>query len=206
MLSLLLLSVFRCLVLYKILDKASLILGIYLLATFITELLAAISIVVYKHNIVIYNIYSIVQYVLLCMYFTQIIDRLNKRQHRITIITIGIITYVINIILFQDARDTPSTNFLAFESITIVSMSLYYFYENLNIDNNSNNLNSHFWFNSILLIFWSFTLFYWLVGLTIYKSLGDKSILLNYMMWSINILTYTGFGLVFLFYKKLQPR
>lgn len=195
----------RCLVLFNILDKASKLIFGLLLATFVTEALAFIGVVFFKYNIVIYNIFSAVQFVLLTLYYYEVSSVLKKGRRIFYFISIGLAVFIINIFL-QDFLTKPNTIFLAFESVYIVLLALIFFHDLLNNKQSiSKTLSHHFWINAILLTFWSFTLFDWLVGLTIYESLGETAIMLNYLMWFINIITYTGFGLVFLFYKKLQP-
>jgi hypothetical protein len=202
----LLYSIIRCVVLKNILDKASKIIGLYLLLTLITELLAFMGIILYRYNIPIYNTYSIVQFYLLTIYFSQTTILLRKKATRNSILLLGTFIYIQDSIVSRDFMLDPNSGFLAFESISFVCFSLIYFYDVLNEKSESHILSQHFWFTGILLTFWSFTLLSWLVGLTIYQSLKDNSIILNYMMWAINIITYTGFGLVFLFYRKLLPR
>lgn len=202
----LLYSIIRCFVLKHTLDKASKIIGLYLLLTLIAELLAFLGIILYRYNILIYNTYSIVQFYLLTIYFSQTTVLLKKKAFRSSILLLGTLIYIEDSIVYRDFMLEPNSGFLAFESISFVCFSLMYFYDTLNERSESHSLSQHFWFTGILLTFWSFTLLSWLVGLSIYQSLKDNSIILNYMMWAINIITYTGFGLVFLFYRKLQSR
>lgn len=199
-LSALLLAITGCLIYFKILDKASKIIAVYLVAAFITELLAFIGLLNNQYNISVYNSFSIIQYILLISYFGTLH---NKYAYRILLL-IGVSFYIINHFFFQDFSSQPNSNFLAFESVTVVFLVLIYFYRQLSQKNSSYLLTHHFWFNAILLTFWSFTLIIWVIGYTLHSPSLQLTRLLNYMMWAINIITYTGFGLVFLFYKKLQ--
>lgn len=191
---------------YKILDKASKIILTYVFITFITELGAYICTYYYNYNVIIYNAYSIVQFSLLISYFFSSGNIKSNNKKRLIIIISGLFFYIINALLFQSLSNAVNSNFLAFESILITALSLNNLYKILDDESQTKAITTHFLFNSILLTFWSFTMFYWILGLTMYKVLSTASTWLSVMIVFINILTYTGFGLVFLFYKKLQPR
>lgn len=187
----------------KLLDKASKFFLLYLFITSTFEVAASITAIYYHNNLFILNLFSIVQFILSCIYFGLNIRSLNKTKLIILLIT-GIIIWTITSLIYikQSSLNTP---FLVFESLIIVILCLYYFYNLLNADDYK-FYTPHYFITSLLLIFWSFTFMYWLFGLTIRTNMAENGLMLSNMIWVINILTYTGFGLVFLFYKKLQPR
>lgn len=83
---------------------------------------------------------------------------------------------------------------------------MYSFYRMLIVDESLTLTRySHFWITSILLFFWTATFFIW--GLydymTITLSVGNG--LINDVLLYVNVITYVGFGLVFLFHQKMQP-
>ena len=116
---------------------------------------------------------------------------------------LGIVASVVNTILLQPITEL-NTNFIVLESFLAIGMSLFAFYKLLASDIIDVHLNPRFWFSSIFLVFWSFTFFYWLVGVTIYNLMPDKAFWLNAMILFINIAAYSGFGVVFLLYKKMK--
>lgn len=200
LLSIIIISLIR----FKRLDKASKYLSFYLIVTFLFEGYAIIHILREGNNTIVYNTYSIIQLSLLFLYYKSLLNHYFKIV--LTIFLIGLAFFFTNAFVLQDHINELNTNFLALESVIIVFFSLLYFYSTLLSDNNANKIITvHFCFNSILLTFWSFTLTYWLVSLTIFEKLGENAKILNYMIWSINVIAYLGFGLVFLFYKRLQP-
>jgi hypothetical protein len=99
-----------------------------------------------------------------------------------------------------------NTNFVVLESFLIIGMSLVAFYRLLISDDIRIFALPRFWFSAIFLVFWSFTFFYWLVGATIYRSLPEKALWLNLMIWLINIAVYSAIAGVFLNYNKMKPR
>lgn len=198
-------STIRCLVIHNVLDKASKFIALYLLVTFLTETSAIIGTIYFRYNIAIYNSYSLIQFILLSYYFFTINKNLIPSNYQKAITVIGVIFYIANHLLLQDFVHEPNSNFLAFESVVMVGFILLSYYNQLNEKSAKSTLTIHFWICAILLTFWSFTLIIWLIGYSITELSIKIHLLLNYLMYTINIITYTGFGLVFLFYKKLQP-
>lgn len=191
---------------YRIIDTPAKIIVILLTLTTISETLAQILSLTIKNNLLVYHIFSPIQFVLLSLFFNYQISFFKKHYIGIVLAVIGLVLSVINSIFIQHPLTTFNSYFLVVESILVIGMTLCYFYDFLNTTHITKQFTTpHFWMACILLLFWSFTFFIWLVGETIPSVTANYVTLIRYMMYTINMITYTGFGVVFLFYKKLQP-
>lgn len=187
----------------KKLDKASKYIALFLLFTFIVETAALWAAYKFRQNNPIYNIAHIIRFTLLSLFFNESIISFKKKKIGVYSIIWGISVALINLIFFQSLY-ILNTNFLAFESVTIVAMCLYYFYDFLLTDTYLKQLPIHFWFVSLLLIFWSFTLFHWLVGFYIMYAQNNMSDWTYNIIVVVNMLTYLSFGILFFNYRKMS--
>lgn len=189
---------------YKKMDRACKIIVWYVVISGLTEVLALISSLYLGTNLFISNVYIIVELTMLIAYFNSIISYLKKTNLGVVIAVACILFSILNWAFWQNPFDVLSTDFLAVEAIVVIAMTLIFFYQSLSSDIYTKQLSSHFWINSLLLTYWSFTFFYWLIGLPIYKSLSDNAIWLDTMINVISLITYAGFGIVFLTYRKKE--
>lgn len=199
----LLIAAIASLIWFKKLDKASKYIAIIITLTLVIETIALSAAYLYEQNNPVYNIFNIADFILLCLYFNTIIKRFQTYKIGLIIASLGTIAAIVNLLFFQSLF-LFNTNFLAFESILVVGMSLYYFYDFLQSDTFQKKLPIHFWFVSLLLIFWSFTLFHWLVGITIMYSEGpvaDWPYTVNVIS---NMIIYLSFGILFFNYRKMS--
>lgn len=191
---------------YKKMDKPTRIMVWYVILTLFSESIATFDAFVYKNNLAVYHFYCPLQFFLLSLYFN-----FSTKEQRVSNIgwiigVTGITLSIINSIYFQRPTKELNTNFVILESFLIIGMSLFSFYRLLASDVIYVHLLPKFWFSSIFLVFWSFTFFYWLVGVVIYRSMPNMSFWLDTMIWFINIVAYSGFAAVFLSYNKMKPR
>lgn len=191
---------------YKIMDRAFQLLVIYMIVTFCSEGIAIYCAYVYKNNLPIYHVYALVQYLLLAAYYIHSLKALNRRKIKWLILILGVFFTLVNTSFIQHPLKQLNTNFIVFESFVIILLSLYSFYYLIDEDNIDVKYNPNFWITSLLLIFWSFTFFYWLVGVALYNSMINKPIWLDAMITAINLLTYSGFGIIFLLYPKMKTK
>lgn len=189
---------------YKKMDPPSRVLVWYISATCLSEVMATGAIYFYKYNLIVYHVYSLLQLFLISLYFNTACKSLRKNNLGIIIGIIGVVLGVLNSIYFQQPTHSINTNFFVIEAFLIIGLSLFSFYELLASDETHVNRNPLFWFSSLFLVFWSFTFFYWLIGVTIRKAIPEDVTWMDTMIWIINILTYTGFAIVFLSYRKMQ--
>lgn len=189
---------------YSIVGTAERVIIILLAITSISETTAHFLISYMGRNLIVYHIYDPIQFFLVCLFFNYSIKAFNKRKIGLVIGLSGVIISLVNSIFFQKFLTDFNSNFTLFESISIIAMSLYYFYDYLS--NKDNTLYTFsFWTTCILFLFWSFTFFRWLAEFALPELAKEQIFYIIYMMWFINMITYSAFGLVFLFYKKLQP-
>ena len=190
---------------YTQLNKPSKLIVIYLAITFLVESIAIGIAFFHKNpkNLFLYHVYSPAQFLFMCLYFSYSDKHKFIRKIGWILAFLGIVASVVNTILLQPITEL-NTNFIVLESFLAIGMSLFAFYKLLASDIIDVHLNPRFWFSSIFLVFWSFTFFYWLVGVTIYNLMPDKAFWLNAMILFINIAAYSGFGVVFLLYKKMK--
>ena len=188
---------------YKKMDKPTRIMVWYVTITLISESIATYAAFVFKNNLPVFHVYNVVQFLLLSLYFNYSVDKQRIAKGWIIGLS-GIILSVVNSVYFQHPTKELNTNFVIVESFLIIGMSLFSFYRLLASDVIYIHLSPKFWFSAILLVFWSFTFFYWLVGVIIYKSLPNMAFWLDTMIWFINIICYSAFAAVFLSYNKMK--
>ena len=190
---------------YRILDTASKWVVWYIVLTCVSEGLAIYFSIALHNNLFVYHIYAPLQLVMLTGYFDRAFFRVRTRNTGIVIAAAGMLLSAYNSLFLQSPRTTLNTYFMVFEAFVIITMALYGFYELLRKDMPLDIFsNPYFWYNSILLVFWSFTFFYWLVGLSIRISMHESGAWLGNFIWVINVITYLSFSIVFLFYPKLN--
>lgn len=195
------LALFAGFIKYSTLDKASKFFIFYLLLSYLAERLSSYAALEYKNNLPVLNLFSIIEYAFTCIFFSLTIQKL-KKINTLKLLIVGAIFWIITSLLYS-FKVTLNTPFLVFESISIVCLCHYYYYDLLNADDTT-AIPVSFWLVSLLLIFWSFTFAYWLFGLTIRTNMQSAGEWLGKLIWIINIICYTGFSLIFLFYKQLQ--
>ena len=189
---------------FKKLDISSTIIAVLVCCAFINEGAAYYMARRYHNNLLLYAIYSFFEFGFLCLYFNTVIDVFARKNIGIYNGLIGILFGILNLIFVQKSGSLNSY-YLFLESLGIVGMSLFAFFRML-LKNESLRLPGyvHFWFTSIIIFFWSITFLYW--GLLDYFTHE-----LKHNVWEIyvaelviGIITYTGFGCVFLFYPKMK--
>jgi hypothetical protein len=193
-------SVYR----YNRLDLPSKILCILMSCAFINEGAAYYLAKKYHNNLWLYTIYSFVEFVILCVYFQNVIDVFLKRKIGIYIAAFGIIFGIINVLFLQHI-DSFNSYFLLFEGLLVIGMSLFAFFRLLlKHDSLKFYKYPHFWFISILIFFWSITFLSWGLYDYINLELQQSALNINTALAVISAITYTCFGLVFLLYPKMN--
>lgn len=192
---------------YSTLDTPAKIIIVLLILTSISETLAYFFSTSYKNNLFIYHIYNPIQLFILSVFYNFTISFFKRYNIGYIIGTIGLLVSILISVLFQNPKTEFNTYFLVLESILVIGMTLSYFYDFLNTTHKNKQFTTpYFWITCLLLIYWSFTFFRWSVGVAIPSISMKNTMLINYMMYFINMVTYTGFGIVFLFYRKLLPK
>jgi hypothetical protein len=191
---------------YKLLSMPEkIILGLILLSL-IVERIATYCIITIRNSNVVYGAFSPIEILIISLYFHYSVDAFRNNR---TAIFIGLGAFLFGYINYFFVQSPFKMNnfFLLLQSLLIITLSMYSFYRMLIVDESLILTRySHFWITSILLFFWTATFFIW--GLydymTITLSVGNG--LINDMLLYVNVITYVGFGLVFLFHNKMQPK
>lgn len=192
---------------FKRLDTASKVLAVLVCCALANESAAYYIASRYRNNLSIYSIYCLIEFGILCVYFNTLIDVFIKYNIGIYIGLIGITLGIINLMFLQHLHSYNSY-FLYFEDLSVIGMSLFAFFRMLLKEDDVLLLYKypHFWFISILVFFWSITFFNW--GLYNYINMKMASaITINTAALMVGVVTYSSFGLVFLFYpKNIKPQ
>ncbi len=172
---------------------------IYIIVTALSENIAFYTAVKYEYNLIVYHIYGPIQIFLLSLFYNNIIKTFKKNNAGIIIGIIGVIASILNSLFLQPPKDFLNTNFLVFESIVIIGLSLYYFYDYLKQEINKKDIiPNEFYIACLLLVFSSFTLLYWSIQPLTADFLKKYNMLLNYILIAINTITYLGIGFLLL--------
>lgn len=189
---------------FKIIDLPSRILCLLLGLTFISELTAFAAAKKYGNNLPVYAVFSIVQLVLVALYFNFTIDVFSKKNIGLYIGGLGIVVGILNSMFLQPVN-TFNSNFLFFEGLCIIAMALFSFFRLL-LMNDDLRLHQypHFWFGVILVLFWSVTFLNW--GLYDYYSIKFKNEVwkIGTSILVVNVFTYMAIGINFLIYHKMK--
>lgn len=192
---------------FKSFGTATKFILLYVIVATLSECIAYYYAVKDGDNILVYNIYPIAQLIVITLFFNQVHKESTNSNIALWLAPIGAIFYVINFIFFQNIKTQIVTNFLVIEAVLIVFMCLHFMYLFFKKSNYSLPiLTPSFIIICILLLYWSFTYFYWLTGMTIRANNNEDNVWIRYILWTINFLKYLSLGLVFVFYKKLQPK
>ncbi len=186
--------------LYNLKDKdtASKIILVLLCLTLTSEIASHLAAIRYHNNMFIYHLFAPIQLIVIGIYF----DSINNRKGKVGTIVgiIGIVLAIINSLFFQ-SFDVFNSNFLLFEGLVIMTLSLFSFQRILSNDNIDIFRYKHFWIVVILIFFWSFTY----TSLALYSVLRVKKLFVmpfvTYLLWSVNVITYAAIGFVLLYFS-----
>ncbi|HEY1032783.1 MAG TPA: hypothetical protein VGD89_13480 [Flavipsychrobacter sp.] len=189
---------------YKQFDKPTRVLAWLMLITLINERVADY----YAHNggnnFISYGVFNPIQLLIIALYFNYSIPFFKSNKIGIYIGIAGCILGFINYYVVQSPAKM-NTYFLLAESIIVVAMSLIAFYNMLQSDNDMRLRNNpHFWFTAIFLFFWTATFLFWGLYDFLIEQIKVNAGLLHLSLILINVITYIGFGTVFLLYPKMK--
>lgn len=190
--TLLLLTTVFGLINYKKMGPSTKIIFWYIGATFLVETAATLAGYFLKYNLIIYHIYSYLQLFLISLYFHSVSEKFKRNKILLWSGLIGITLGLMDALFVDKPKDNINGHFLVIESFLIIGMSLFSFYELLASDEIDITHNPRFWFSALFLVFWSFTFFYWLIGLTIRNLSPEHASWMHITLWAINFLTYSG--------------
>jgi hypothetical protein len=198
-----LLSICASLANFKVWDKASKIIILLLGLTFLAEATAYVAAEKLRTNMFVYHIFAPIQLLVIGKYFDAAVFTNKKIGQWIGLF--GIAAAISNS-LFLQPIEMLNSNFLLFEGLAVMGMSLYSFQPILSDARLDIYKYVHFWFILILVFFWSMTYTIW----ALYAILELKKIFLipfiSLIILAVNIITYFGIGVVFLMFPKHELR
>ncbi len=162
------------------------------------------SYIVGQHNddrLPIYHLYNVIEIILLTKYFF-ITTRFSQQWVFWALVLLYIAAAVVNICFFQPLRHLNS-NYITFNSLLAIPMSLYALYKIL-IDDSIEKVQHHvhFWFWTCFIIYYSASFFFWQFVGYFYRSNRQFYNITLYMHSILNIVTYSGILLTLLFYPQ----
>ncbi|MBL7717699.1 MAG: hypothetical protein JNL72_02595 [Flavipsychrobacter sp.] len=172
-----------------------------LLLTLVSEAIADILSSTIRINLAVYHFFNPLQLCLVALYFNEIIPEFKAKGIGIYISITSVVLGASNAIWIQNLKNLNS-NFLLFESICIITMSLHMFYYLIRNDEIQAFRNQHFWISLVMLLFWSITYTFW--GLS---NAFDENVLhliptLGGLLATVNILTYSALAIIFFLTRK----
>jgi len=146
---------------FKKVDKTFRWVCLLIILTLISELIAKYFSLHRKPNGIVYIIFTPVEYFVYVMIYTSFFD--DKKWSKILFTSVACLVFagIINTIFFQPAIETP-TNTMNIESVLLVVLSLKLFINIREKPVYENVLSEGvFWFNSAVLIYYSFDILFW---------------------------------------------
>lgn len=189
---------------YKCLDKGARIILLLIVVAAIAEQLASYFAYKIRNNYYVYGIYNPIQLVIISWYYNTTIDRFKINNAGIIIGLTGAVFGIINYLFIQSPK-VMNSYFLLTECLIIIAYSLYFFYRLLLGDDDIKLFaNPNFWFASLFLFYWTGTFLIWGMYDYLRFNVVGSSSLVHILLLIVSVITYIGFGTVFLLYKKIQ--
>lgn len=189
---------------YKQLDKALRSIAILLMLTVLSESLSYIALALEEHVFRngVYHIFSIIQLILVSMFFIYTIGLKHSKRYIILASAISITMGTLNMFFLQTIARLNSY-MLMFESFAIISMTLYYIYLRIKKDMVINMFKqAHFIISLLLLLLWSGSFFFWAFISVLYDEGWAYTTTVTNVHLIINILVYLGIGLTILYTNR----
>lgn len=171
------------------------------------ELLALYFTVRYKNNHIVYSVFDVFAFSLMCLYYNFCIPRFRKKHTGISMAVIGLFICLVNA-FYIEPQNLLKLNFTMFASIITIILSYYSLYSIvIKNDDDKFRYNPDFWFASLLMVYNFSTFPYWAVHNIIlrdYELRFDSVIQVTGI--SLAILYNFFFALIFLFLPKLRKK
>lgn len=188
---------------FRKVDKATKFLCLWILAGGATELLAWYFAMKYQNNLPVYAFYSIIELSLITFYFAYSVKFIRRKYLHFIIIAISTLMWLMNVRWLQPLNSINS-NFIFVECLITVCLSLYAVYRRLLLYDHSLIKKTHFWVPCVLLLYCCGTLWNWGFYDHFLKHHPGRTVLLSICILVVNILTYSAFSLILLFYSKMK--
>lgn len=188
---------------FRRVDKATRFLCLWIVTGGVTELLAVHFAVTYKNNLPVYTFYSIIELSLITFYFAFSVEVIRRQRLHLIIIAASTLMWLANMYWLQPVNSINS-NFIFIECLITVCLSLYALYRLLLLYNHSLLRKTHFWIPCIVLLYCCGTLWNWGFYDHFLKHYPERTVMLSICILFVNILTYSAYTLILLFYPKMK--
>ena len=197
-------SLLCCIYRYRALDHASKIFAILVCTSALSEFIGYFFATKYHNNLPVYAVNSLLEFGIICLYFNNIIDLFIRNNIGIYIGGVGILWGVTNIVFLQGLNKVNSY-FLVFEGLCIIGMCLFA-YVRLLLHHDQLRLYKypHFWFITILMIYWSMIFLTWSLYNYVCVRYKEAGWIVSLSIVIVNMLNYISLGCVFILYPKMQ--
>lgn len=168
-----------------------------------TELIGKLTIELYHTNLPVYNIAAFLEFVIICLFFNQVIYRLKRSNIGLFIAGVGLFFGVINMIFFQPIT-VINSNFAFFECLCVVCLCLYAMYKMMFHPDILLTKETYFWICITLLVYQCISLWNWGIYSYILRYSAEKTILMNISLLVVNIVVYCAYFFILFFYPKMR--
>lgn len=182
---------------YKRIDAASKIIICLLFTTLISECLTRI----YEKNPV-YHFYTVLELFLVTLYFFKQVQLKNGYYIAIC----GILYVILEIfeLIFLHPLHSLNYSYIIFDSFLAITMALFALYKILiNESIRKTTKYAHFWFWTLILIYFSSTFLFWPCVKILYAYKSGYYYVVVYSQIIMNIFVYSGTALTLFFYPKM---
>lgn len=191
---------------YRNLDKAMVMVLLYLTIQAICELLVFLlgESSAYALRKIVTNFYAVASMCIIGEFF--IYASARKNYKRLTIINVAAwpLVEVLNVIFLQDPNDIH-VNFILFQSFVIIAMSLSFVYWLLKTNRITNlQSQSHFRVALLLLLTWSITMFFWASIKILYRNHWPYADLTMHLHAFVTILVTLSFAAILYLHPKTK--
>jgi hypothetical protein len=189
---------------FKMLDSAAKIFLLYAVSSFLTELTAFLCAVYFKTNLSVYNVFNILNFTLITLYFRELIKFKQSGLIFNFLILVNTIVWLITLFEVHSLHSINST-FLGYQGILTMCLSVYLM-EHIVFRQNrvvfDLRTSPHFLIAFLLLVFWCFSIMQWIL----YRYFTNETFGFQYLDLSltiINMIINFCFALVFIKYPKM---
>lgn len=172
---------------FKKADKTFRWVCLLIILTLLSELIARYFKFHHQPNGIVYIVFTPVEYFMYTMIYKSFFN--DRTWTKILHVSIACLIFieVINIIFFQPPNETP-TNIMNIESVLLVILSLKLFIDIREKPVYENIVNEGvFWFNSAVLLYYSFDILFWGFHNIVFRSDNPPAIIYN------GLLLFSGF-------------
>lgn len=153
-----------------------------------------------KYNL--YHVFNVFQAILLSLFFLHSFQPSLSRKYWFSVIAFWGSVGLLNGYFLQPF-DSLNSNMLLLESLSFITLSLFYIYLSLKRDATGNLFhNTHFLLSIAILTLWSSCIFFWAFISILFKYHWQYIRLMLFSQVAINIVVYTSIAVIFFYNKK----